>query len=116
MKNILLFFSVLFVGLGVTFSLKYLHDKDVKDYKTQIVKHNDYLNNMEKMFWTWEFVDESDINLDEEFSKEDMKNCWLSDRAIKLFGELFYNEYHMLHSNCMREKINPTHINWYENI
>lgn len=94
--------------IALVFNYQSLKNAEVSLFWAKIYLHSTYLKINKQL------QDDIELNMNKEFTKEDMKNCGLTEEQIWMTSKLNSHQYKTLKKNCMTEKINPTNKNWYD--
>ena len=110
---LLKFLVVLLVSIiALVFSYQNMKGAEVSLLWAKIYLHSTYLH--KRVYISSENQDDIELNMNKEFTKEDMKNCWLTEGQIWMIPKLNSHQYQTLKKNCMIEKVNPTNKVWYD--
>lgn len=94
--------------IALVFNYQSLKNAEVSLFWAKIYLHSTYLNINKQL------QDDYELNLNEEFTHEDMRNCGLTEEQIWMVNKLYSHQYKTLKKNCMIEKVNPTNKVWYD--
>ena len=94
--------------IALVFNYQSLKNAEVSLFWAKIYLHSKYLNINKQL------QDDIELNMNKEFTREDMKNCGLTEEQIWMTSKLNSHQYQTLKRNCMIEKVNPTNKVWYD--
>ena len=98
--------------VALAFNYQVMKDAEVSLFWAKIYLHSVYLH--KRVNVSSQNQDDIELNMNKEFTKEDMKNCWLTEEQIWMTSKLNSHQYQTLKRNCMIEKVNPTNKVWYD--